>query len=106
MTGFTPFLLHLGRESRFPTDLFEKKVAKTTHTEYVSHLNELTTSLYQEARSVQRIAQMEAAYYYNLKHGLTKDIKTSDLVLKKSLPTLRLIFLLICSQDAVGRTKF
>ena len=51
VTGFTPFLLHLGRECRFPTDLFEKKVAATTHTEYVNHLNELTTSLYQEARS-------------------------------------------------------
>ena len=30
---------------------------------------------------------MEAAYYYNLKHGVTKDIKTGDLVLKKNLPT-------------------
>ena len=87
MTGFTPFLLHLGRECRFPTDIFEKKVAATTHTEYVNHLNELTTSLYQEARSAQRIAQMEAAYYYNLKHGVIKDIKTGDLVLKKNLPT-------------------
>ena len=87
VTGFTPFLLHMGRECRFPTDLFEKNVVGTTHTEYVSHLNELTTSLYQEARSAQRIAQMEAAYYYNLKHGVTKDIKTGDLVLKKNLPT-------------------
>ena len=30
---------------------------------------------------------MEAAYYYNLKHGVIKDIKTGDLVLKKNLPT-------------------
>ena len=87
MTGFTPFAIHCGRTMRFPRDLFEKDLADVTHTEYAKHLNELTTSLWIRARNAQRIAQIESAHYYNLKHGIKRDIRVGDLVLRKKIPT-------------------
>jgi hypothetical protein len=87
MTGFTPFAIHCGRAMRFPRDLFERKLAHVTHTEYANHLRELTGTLWTQARNAQRIAQLESARYYNAKHGGKSDIRVGDLILRKKIPT-------------------
>jgi hypothetical protein len=87
VTGFTPFALHCGRTMRFPRDLFEKDLADVTHTEYSQHLNQLTKTIWKQARNAQRIAQLESARYYNQKHSIKKDLRVGDLVLRQKIPT-------------------
>jgi hypothetical protein len=86
VTGFTPFMLHCGRPMRFANDMYQAELAEVSHLEYINHLKTLTTKLYTAARSAQRIAQHESAHYFNKKHGIKRDIRTDDLVLKKHLP--------------------
>ena len=86
VTGFTPFMLHCGRPMRFANDLYQTELADVSHSEYMNHLNTLTTKLYLAARTAQRIAQHESAHFFNKKHGIKRDIRTGDLVLKKHLP--------------------
>lgn len=86
VTGFTPFMIHCGRAMRFPRDLFEGSVADITHESYVNHVRDLTQTLWRQARNAQRIAQHEAAHYYNKRHGIKRDIGTGDLVLRKKIP--------------------
>jgi hypothetical protein len=87
VTGFAPFLLHSGRVMRFPHDLYEGNVAQVSNSEYINHIKELTTTIWSMARNAQRISQLEAAHYYNIKHGIKHDIGTGDLVLRRKIPT-------------------
>ena len=66
--------------------MFESEVAATSHEEYIQHLSELTTKIWTKARLAQRLAQEEAAHYYNRKRGIKRDIGVGDLVLRKALP--------------------
>ena len=78
VTGFTPFLLHHGRESRFPTEVFEDKRADLSANEYVAHLQELMPQVYDVAKVAQMQAQERAAEYYNERHGALPDIVEGD----------------------------
>jgi hypothetical protein len=87
MTGYTPFFMESGRDMRFPHDMFESKTAELTVTEYVKHLEELTSIIWKKATNAQRIAQEDAARYYNKKHGIKRDIRAGDMVLKRHRTT-------------------
>ena len=71
---------------RFPHDLYEGKVAQVSHSDYINDIKELTTTIWSQARNVQRISQLEAAHYYNIKHGIKRDVGTGDLVLRRKIP--------------------
>lgn len=87
MTGFTPFFMESGRDMRFPHDLFETSTAELSTTEYVKHLSELTTKVWKVATNAQRIAQEDASRYYNSRHGIKRDIRAGDMVLKRHRTT-------------------
>jgi hypothetical protein len=84
VTGFTPFLLHTGREMRLPTDAIEGIRVEATQTEYNRHLNEIMPGLYRAAMACKMEAQERSAENYNMNHGIISDITTGDLVLKES----------------------
>ena len=72
---------------RFPHDLYEGKVAQVSHSDYINHIKELATTIWSQARNAQRISQLEAAHYYNIKHSIKRDKNTGDLVLRRKIPT-------------------
>ena len=85
MTGFTPFALHMGREVRFPLDVFDGTAADLTPHEYATHVREQMTELWKTARLAQEISQEQTAKYYNSKHGVLKDIVQGSMVLRQKI---------------------
>ena len=85
-TGFTPFMLHQGREVRFPLDVFENDVAEVNSNEFVAHMERVFKLVWAKARVAQQITQEESAHYYNLKHGLLRKFEQGQKVFKKKLP--------------------
>ena len=85
-TGFTPFFLHLGREVRFPLDVFDSSAAHLTPHEYASHIKEQMQTVWKTARIAQEIAQEESARYYNEAHGRFHRIEVGSQVLRSKLP--------------------
>lgn len=86
VTGFTPFMLHLGREVRFPLDVFENEVIQNTPNEFTDHMQEMMRTVWTQARVAQSVAQEESAHYYNLKHGVIRDYTVNAKVFKRKLP--------------------
>ena len=86
VTGFTPAMLHFGREMRFPTDAFSSTTVAVSPEEYVHHVQQQMQAVWQAARTAQQIAQDESAHYYNLKHGVVRDIAQGSHVFKWKLP--------------------
>ena len=87
MTQHTPFALHLGREVRFPLDVFDSSVAHLTPHEYSAHIKEVMQTLWKDTRMAQEIAQEESAKYYNKRHGVMRKIVVGMKVLRQKLPT-------------------
>ena len=85
-TGFTPFMLHQGREVRFPLDVFENSVAEVNSNEFVGHMEQVFKVIWAKARVAQQLTQEESAHYYNLKHGVLRDFKQGQKVFKKKIP--------------------
>ena len=86
-TGFTPALLHLGREMRFPLDVFDGSTSiETSPSEYADHIRELMQKVWEQARVAQMIAQEESAYHYNKKHGIKRDLRQGDEVFVRNIP--------------------
>ena len=99
-------MLHCGRPMRFANDMYQAELAEVSHLEYINHLKTLTTKLYTAARSAQRIAQHESAHYFNKKHGIKRDIRTDDLVLKKHLPSAAQVLRSVsCSPNYIKNTE-
>ena len=86
VTGFTPAMLHFGREMRFLTDAFSSTTVAVSPEEYVHHVQQQMQAVWQAARTAQQIAQDESAHYYNLKHGVVRDIAQGSHVFKWKLP--------------------
>ena len=87
VTKFTPSLLQIGRDIRFPLDVFNgSAVIDTSATEFVDHTRKQMEAVWQEARVAQMIAQEESAYYYNKRHGVIRNICQGDKVFVKNLP--------------------
>ena len=70
VTGYSPNLLQMGRELRFPLDVFEGKKASVSKEEFVQHLQEIMPRLWESARASQMIEQEKYATYYNEHHHL------------------------------------
>ena len=85
MTGFTPFALHMGREVRFPLDVFDGTAADLTPHEYAAHVRESMRAVWKIARLAQEVSQEETAKYYNKKHGVLKDIVQGSMVLRQKI---------------------
>jgi len=68
VTGYSPNLLQMGRELRFPLDVFEGKKASVSKEEFVQHLQEIMPRLWESARASQMIEQEKSATYYNEHH--------------------------------------
>ena len=87
MTGASPALLHMGREMRFPLDVFDSSVAHLTPHEYADHIKEVMQTVWRDARIAQAITQEQSAAAYNKRHGIMKDITVGSKVLVSKLPT-------------------
>ena len=85
VTGFTPFSIHLGREVRFPLDVFDSSVAHLTPHEYAAHVKETMQTLWKDVRIASELHQEESATYYNSKHGVIRDITQGSLVLRTKI---------------------
>jgi len=85
-TGFTPFFLHMGREVRFPLDVFDSSFAHLSHHDYASHIKEQMQTVWKTARIAQEIAQEESARYYNESRGRFHKIEVGSQVLRAKLP--------------------
>jgi hypothetical protein len=71
VTGFTPFLLHTGREMRLALDAIERLRAEATQTEYnYRHLNEILPGLYKAALACKIEARERSAENCNQNHGI------------------------------------
>ena len=87
MTGASPALLHMGREMRFPLDVYDSSVAHLTPHEYADHIKEVMQTVWRDARVAQAITQEQSAAAYNKRHGIMKDITVGSKVLVSKLPT-------------------
>jgi hypothetical protein len=71
-TGFTPFLLHTGREMRLPLDTIEGLRVEAAQTGYSRHLNEIMPGLYKAALACKMEAQERSAENYNQNHRIIR----------------------------------
>ena len=56
-TGFTPFMLHQGREVRFPPDVFEDPVVEVNSNALVPHMEQVFKVIWATARVAQQLTQ-------------------------------------------------
>lgn len=78
VTKMTPFLVHKGREARFPMDVMKGEVQFCPTDEYVADMRTNLVRVWEIATVAQMRTQEESARYYNKRHGILHIHKPGD----------------------------
>ena len=78
VTKMTPFLVHKGREARFPMDVMTGEVQHCSASDYVADTRETLVRVYERAKVAQMRTQEDSARYFNQHHGILHVHKPGD----------------------------
>lgn len=66
----TPFLVHKGRDARFPVDVVTGEAQHCSAGDYVADTRETLVRVYEKAKVAQMRTQEDSARYFNQHHGI------------------------------------